>query len=161
MISYLEKPPAEILRGVVTSFWSLEDDARSNSADNIFPDGHVEWTFNLGDPIVRLHENGERERQSHSLIVGQMKRPVRLQPTGKVSLFGVRFHPAGARMLLSMPVAELTEHIQDFDPDGRRYVRPYGTTGGCTVVRNAGRDHGGVCAGEPSFGVESRGSARV
>jgi AraC-like DNA-binding protein len=113
MPAYLEKPPSEKLRGIVTSFWSLEDDGQNGRVENIFPDGHVEWTFNLGDPIVRLHENGERERQPYSLIVGQMRGPVRLRPTGKVKLFGVRFHPGGARMLLSMPVAELTEHIQD------------------------------------------------
>lgn len=113
MPTYLEKPPSEKLRDIVTSFWSLEDDGRSGGVENIFPGGHVEWTFNLGDPIVRLHENGDCERQPHSLFVGQMKGPVRLMPTGTVRLFGVRFHPAGAKSLMKIPMAELTGYIFD------------------------------------------------
>jgi len=113
MSTFLESASTSALKGIVTSFWSLENESGCESAENVFPDGHVEWTFNLGDPFIRLNTDGTLEKQASSLLIGQMKGPVRLLPKGKISLFGIRFHPAGAPAVVSVPIVELTGGIQD------------------------------------------------
>jgi AraC-like DNA-binding protein len=41
------------------------------------------------------------------MVVGQMDRPVRIAPTGRVDLLGIRLRPAGATSILGVPAGEL------------------------------------------------------
>lgn len=75
------------------------------------PDGCVELIFNLAAPFKRYHPNHQIEIQPLALVAGQMRHYAMLQPTGRVKLFGIRFHPGGAFPFLHLPLNELTDQI--------------------------------------------------
>lgn len=107
---YREVKPAAALREMVECFWTLEAEARRGAAaDPVLPDGCVEVVLNFGDPFLEHRDDGSHETQPLRLIAGQMTRPLRIAPTGKVSLIGIRFNPRGARPFLKVAVSELTD----------------------------------------------------
>jgi AraC-like DNA-binding protein len=85
------------------------------SAERILPDGCVELIFNLAEAFKRHHSNRELEIQPQTLVAGQMRRYAMIAPTGRVKLFGVRFHPGGAYPFFQFPLSELTDQIIGFD----------------------------------------------
>ena len=112
---YLEANAIPDLRAYIKRFWSLEYDPADNSAsepETVLPDGCPEIIFNLADRFRRLNAAGY-ETQSATLFAGQMSRSIAIQPTGRVSLFGVRFQPAGAWPLARLSMHELTDQICD------------------------------------------------
>lgn len=117
-MEYRETQPSVQLRGHVKRFWSLEYESTGYLSDPevVLPDGCPEIVFNLSDRFTRLHADFD-ETQPAALFAGQMSRSISIRPTGKVSLFGVRFHPAGAFPMVGVSMHELTDHIVDL-----RYV---------------------------------------
>ncbi len=51
--------------------------------------------------------------QPRAMIVAEVRRPVRVRPTGRVELFGVRFTPVGLRSLLRIPAHEIVDRTLD------------------------------------------------
>src|SRR5438128_6487525 len=102
-MQYLECAPGPRLSKYIRCFWQLEDDASiSNSAEPVLPDGSIEIVFNLADSFRRYHSDNTIETQPKTILVGQMRGPATIQPTGRVSLFGIRFRPYGAFPFLRM-----------------------------------------------------------
>jgi len=101
----------------VECFWLLESrgQPREVAPERIMPDGCIELIFNLADPFKRYHANGVIETQPQTLVAGQMRSYALIEPTGRVKLFGVRFHPGGAFPFLRFPVCELTDSIINFE----------------------------------------------
>lgn len=60
--------------------------------------------FQLGDPFAEFDAQGHSAMQQRSLLTGQLRRPVRIGPTGRVETFGVRFQPGGAHSALGFPL---------------------------------------------------------
>ena len=85
--------------------------ASSYLSDRILPDGCVELIFNYLDPINRLENDDVTEAHSRSFIAGQIKTAIQIQPTGRVGLFGIRFHPHGAYPILKSPLYEFTDKV--------------------------------------------------
>jgi AraC-like DNA-binding protein len=71
--------------------------------------------FHLGDPFEQLDQDGISEQQPMAMMVGQMQRYLLIQPTGKVSVLGVRFWPGGAYPFLQIPQHEITGRVLDLD----------------------------------------------
>src|ERR1700732_646977 len=113
---YEELHPPEPLSKLVKCIWVMESSAGgSNQEERILPDGCTEIVFNLADPFEQQEADGSRERQPLTLLVGQMQRPVLIGPTGRVSLLGIRFWPAGAYPLLRLPQNEIANQILNLD----------------------------------------------
>lgn len=115
-MNYAEARPSRRLASFIKCFWTLEYSGSSTSdapAEPVLPDGCPEIVFNLSDRFLRLHTRHE-ELQPTALFVGQMRSSISIKPTGNVSLFGVRFQPAGAYPLVRFPLSELTDQIIDF-----------------------------------------------
>lgn len=113
-MKYREAAPSPRISNVVKRYWSLESDALATDPETILPDGCPEIVFNLSDRFQRVAGPGS-ELQPATLFAGQMSRSISVRPTGKVSLFGVRFHPAGAYALGRIPQNELTNRILDIE----------------------------------------------
>lgn len=113
---YRTFPPSPRLAQYVECFWTLESEEKTSSLspERILPDGCVEIIFNLADPFRRYHFDGAVEVQPRTLIAGQMQHHALIEPTGRVKLFGVRFHPGGAYRVFHFPVSELTNRIISF-----------------------------------------------
>ena len=113
---YQEYRPAEPLTSHVKCLWILNSDSSvSTSPERILPDGCTEIVFHLGDPFEQHHQDGTTERQPMAMLVGQMRRHLLIQPTGKVSVLGVRFWPGGAYPFLQIPQHEITGRVLDLD----------------------------------------------
>lgn len=111
-MEYRESHPSLNLSSHIKLFWSLEYCAKGEKSqvETILPDGCPEIVFNLSDRFKRLH-SGFDETQPATLFAGQMSRSISIRPTGHVSLFGVRFHPAGAFPMGGPSMHELTDNI--------------------------------------------------
>lgn len=88
---YLEYPPAPDLARIVERYWVLE--AASTGVQRIFPDGHAELVFHLGDRV---------RGQADTLLIGQMTRWVDILPEGWLRVFGVRLRPEAAMRMLPL-----------------------------------------------------------
>ncbi len=113
-MNYQEIRPSQFLSNHIKLFWSLNylSEGEQSQSETILPDGCPEIVFNLSDRFKRLHPDFD-ETQPAALFAGQMSRGISIRPTGQVSLFGVRFHPAGAFPMSRFSVHELTDKIVD------------------------------------------------
>ena len=94
----------------------------------IIPDGCVEIVLNFGDLFVRHEPGGAVYRQPRRLVAGQTTGPVTVAPTGRVDLWGVRFHPWSGAAFLGLSAAELRERVEGLDasPAADRLLAPLG-----------------------------------
>jgi AraC-like DNA-binding protein len=108
--SQFDVPPH--LEPWVDGVWHLEGDtaAEAASPQRIFPDGCPEIVVHAGPPFLEIGDRGVH-RQPAQLIVGQMVRPVSLQPVGRADVWGIRLHPWGAGLVFDGPGAALTGSI--------------------------------------------------
>jgi AraC-like DNA-binding protein len=102
--------PSPALARYVHCYWTLSGCA-SMEPQTIFPDGRMEFVFQLGDPFERVYEDGTRVTQGKCLLVGQMPHPVTIAPAGKVRSIGVRFRPHGAQAFLRFPLDEVASRL--------------------------------------------------
>lgn len=114
---YLEKQPSPHLAEYVKCFWSMEDSAPATLAapEPVVPDGCLEIVFNLADRFHRFHAANDIETQPATIVAGQMRRSVLIKPTGRISLFGIRFQHAGAFPFFQFSLSELTDRIESID----------------------------------------------
>ncbi len=114
---YDEIQPSHALSRHVKCFWALSIDELDavGEPETVLPDGSLEIVFNLADRFRRFHADGKVEVQPRAIVVGQMRRFVKIQPTGKVDLFGVRFQTAGAYHFFKCSLSDLTEKIVELD----------------------------------------------
>ena len=113
-MKYAEIEPSPGLANVVEVFWSLRGSAQpgrveSADADRILPDGCPEIVVNRAESFRRLHEDGGSHRQDEVILVGALRRAIRIAPEGSVDLFGIRLRPGGLFPLFGAPAHELTD----------------------------------------------------
>ena len=116
-MNYLEIRPQAPLSPYVECFWSLQGNATSTApiSQSVYPDGCMELIFHCGDSFKRHSCKGVWELQPRQFLVGQMKRPVLLRPTGRIDVFGIRFRPAGAYLFLTVPARDITGRFVRLD----------------------------------------------
>lgn len=96
-LEYLEYAPAGPLAARVRCLWALRAPVDPAAAfEPVFPDGCPEVVLNLAAPFERA-QAGEVEQQARALLVGQLLEPIRLRPTGRTDIVGIRFQPWGLR----------------------------------------------------------------
>jgi AraC-like DNA-binding protein len=106
--------------------------AAADAPQRVMPDGCIELIVHLGDAFAAVSaDTGASTRQSTSMMVGMLTRPILLQPPAAVDTIGVRFRPGGAYpFVVGVPVAELTDRAIDLDDlwgaFGRRLVEQLG-----------------------------------
>lgn len=107
MLSYSEIAPSAPLARFVKCFWRLRGHAGdAPPVERILPDGAFELVFHFGDPFLA---NGAA--QPHAILVGQIRRPTLVTPSGNADVLGVRFHVGGAAAFFREPMSEYRDHI--------------------------------------------------
>jgi AraC-like DNA-binding protein len=110
VMRYEEFPPPPDLARHVRCAWVFE--AAPDPAappQRIVPDGRCELVIHGGDAFAESGLDGVERIQPRVLFAGQLSRPLWLRATGRAEVYGVRFHPAGARRFLGMPLAKATD----------------------------------------------------
>jgi AraC-like DNA-binding protein len=111
VLEYREFRPRPPVARFVECFWTLTGPAPASAPpERILPDGCMELVLNCAAPFRRYLARGAFEQQPLRMLVGQMDHYIQIQPTGRVDILGIRFHPAGARAFLPMPMCELAGH---------------------------------------------------
>src|SRR5215217_5419008 len=109
-IHYREIRPAGALAPYVRCIWRLRGES-DGTTEPIIPDGCAEIVLNLADPFVRHTSPGASHRQPRRLIAGQITRALSLEPSGRIDLWGIRFHPWCAASFLGVSASELRDQV--------------------------------------------------
>lgn len=107
-MNYQTFEPNKDLSGLIKCYWTLE--APKDEAPNkqtVVPDGCMEMIFHYGDLYKQYTENGNSIIQPKCFVIGQLTRPLEIQPTGKIGIFSVRFHPDGFLPFTTIPIKEM------------------------------------------------------
>jgi AraC-like DNA-binding protein len=133
-MDYQQVAPAPRLAPFVECVWTLEGHASDLGPDDqpVLPDGRPELIVHFADPFDRLWTGGRVERQAAILFAGQLDAQLVLQPTGRVSVLGVRFHPFGAAALLRDPQVRLVGRTVALDAVDSRLQRDLSIIRGLT-----------------------------
>ena len=109
---YDEIGPPATLASHVRCIWRLRGPASEAApAEPIVPDGCVEIVLNLADPFIRHTEGGASHSQSLRLVTGQLSRAITIAPSGRMDLWGIRFHPWAAAAFLNVQGTELRDRM--------------------------------------------------
>lgn len=109
---YRESYPSPSLQFFIDRYWSVEYDGSSDApVEPVLPDGCPEIVFNLADRFQRIPSFGDVEMQTSAIVSGQIRKRILIRPTGRVSLFGIRFRPHAAAGFLGVGMSSLTDHV--------------------------------------------------
>jgi AraC-like DNA-binding protein len=97
----------------VADFWIMRDPGPDAMSDGhrIFPDGFMEFVFQLGEPFQQRQADGEWRQQAAELLVGQMERFVDVRPTGAIHTVGIHFRPAGLAAFVAGDLSRFRNQI--------------------------------------------------
>jgi AraC-like DNA-binding protein len=109
-MKYHELHPLPPLAPFVRCVWTLEGDADAvgPAMQAVLPDGRPELIVHLGDPFDRIEDAESTVRQPPILFAGQLTSALRLRPTGRIAVAGVRFHADSAAILTTLPQHRLS-----------------------------------------------------
>jgi AraC-like DNA-binding protein len=105
--------PAIKLQAVLECYWSVE--GSEVSTQKIIPDGFTEIIFHFGDPYSVSSEGTTASIQPYFIIAGQLTKPIFLTPTGRSSVFGIKFKPTGIWKLFDCAMAPLTNRTENLN----------------------------------------------
>lgn len=100
--------PGADLAPFVECYWTLESQKEKTPERNtIVPDGRMKMIFHYGAPYKRYTENGDSIILPKCFVIGQLTRPIEVEPTGQTGTFFVCFHPYGFLPFATMPIKEM------------------------------------------------------
>lgn len=108
---YLELPPPPSLADIVHCFWFLSGDLSGTEEQPVVADGRLEIILHLAVPFEARDGNAAWYPQANALMAGQLTAPIRVRPVGESDVVGIRLRTDGARALLAIPLAELTDRV--------------------------------------------------
>ena len=114
-MNYTEYIPSDALRDYVKCYYVFEAGDRQIIHDHAFATGCVEVMFNLDGSQWETQVNGNYIQTARVELWGQIVRPLPIRLQGKSSMFGIRFHPFGAALLLNHDVSLFNDQIVDLD----------------------------------------------
>lgn len=104
-MNYQTFEPDQDLAAFVKCYWTLESPKEETpEKQTIVPDGCMEMLFHYGDLYKQYLDNGNSMIQPRCFVIGQLTRPLEIEPTGETGIFSVRFHPEGFLPFTSIPI---------------------------------------------------------
>ena len=109
-MDYKTFEPIKDLSGFVQCYWTLESGSPEIlQKQTIIPDACMEMIFHYGDLYREYTENGNSIIQPRCFVIGQLTKPLEIEPTGETSIFSVRFQPGGFFPFFTVPIKELED----------------------------------------------------
>jgi len=107
-MNYQTFEPNKDLDLLIKCYWILESPKeKTPEKQTIVPDGCMEMIFHYGDLYRQYTENGNSIIQPRCFVIGQLTRPLEIEPTGKTGIFAVRFYPDGFLPFATAPIKEM------------------------------------------------------
>lgn len=107
-MNYQTFEPSNALATLIKCYWTLEsknDDTYKRQT--IVPDGCMEMIFHYGDLYRQYARDNESTIQPQCFVIGQLTRPLEIEPTGETGIFSVRFYPNGFLPFATIPIKEM------------------------------------------------------
>lgn len=116
-MEYSEYLPSGPLKNYINCFWIIESEKPmfESQWDRTLPDGSLEIVFHLKDAMLRKSLTGQPEKESESILIGQVTKPYLFRSTGEVSMLGVRFFPHSAHHFFDIAVNEVNDSAPDLE----------------------------------------------
>lgn len=100
--------PSSDLTALVKCYWTLESPKEEiPEKQTIVPDGCMEMIFHYGDLYKQYIGDRYSIIQPKCFVIGQLTRPLEIEPTGETGIFAVRFHPNGFLPFTNIPIKEM------------------------------------------------------
>ncbi|KUG13014.1 helix-turn-helix transcriptional regulator [Elizabethkingia miricola] len=107
-MNYQTFEPDQDLAAFIKCYWTLESpEEETPEKQTIVPDGCMEMIFHYGDLYKQYLNNGNSIIQPRCFVIGQLTRPLEIEPTGETGIFSVRFHPEGFLPFTTIPIKEM------------------------------------------------------
>jgi len=107
-MNYQTFEPCRDLSALIKCYWTLESPKEDTpNKQTVVPDGCMEMIFHYGDVYKQYAENGDSIIQPRCFVIGQLTKPLEIEPTGRTGIFSVRFHPDGFLPFATIPIKEM------------------------------------------------------
>ena len=107
-MNYKTYPPSKELSTFIKCFWTLESPLeKEQKKQRIIPDGCMEMIFHYGDLYKQYLEDGNFIIQPKCFVFGQITEALEIEPTGRIGIFAIRFHPNGFTPFSSIDVNKM------------------------------------------------------
>jgi hypothetical protein len=98
---YQEILPGERLKSYVKCYYTFESDSNVELDDVVFPGGHMEIIFNLGEGIWQSSVNEVFTTTPPVELWGKLTQPLAVKSVGKNKMLGIRFYAHSAAYFLN------------------------------------------------------------
>ena len=112
-MKYTEILPGERLKPYVKCYYLFESEASVELEDTVFPGGHIEVIFNLGEGKWKSAVNEQFQTTPEIELWGQITRPLPVQSVGKNKMLGIRFFAHSAACFFKEEVWEFNDRVSD------------------------------------------------
>lgn len=110
---YKEILPGEKLRPYVQCYYTFDSETTVEIDDTVFPGGHMEIIFNLGDGIWQSSVNDVFHPTPPIELWGKLTQPLAVKAVGKNKMLGVRFYAHSAAFFLNEELSEFNNQVAD------------------------------------------------
>ncbi|MEM6864709.1 MAG: DUF6597 domain-containing transcriptional factor, partial [Bacteroidota bacterium] len=106
-MDYRTYEPDSDLKAIIKCYWTLEGDESDIQRQVIVPDGCMEMIFHFADLYKQFLVEDTFVIQPRCFLMGQLSKPLEIEPTGKTGIFSVRFHPDGFLPFVSFRMTQI------------------------------------------------------
>ncbi len=101
------------MKPYVKCFYIFESESNVELDDTIFPGGHMEIIFNLGEGIWKSSVNEVFHTTPQVELWGQITQPLSIKSLGRHTMLGIRFFTHSAAYFLNEEVWEFNNQVSD------------------------------------------------
>jgi AraC-like DNA-binding protein len=112
-MKYTEIIPGERLKPYIKCYYTFESDSNVELDDTVFPGGHMEIIFNLGEGIWKSFVNQEFCPTPQVELWGKLTQPLPVKSVGRNMMLGIRFYAHSAACFLNEEVWEFNDQVAD------------------------------------------------
>jgi len=114
-MTYLEFLPSQHLQAFVKCYFLFESDAQTEFEDSVFPGGHMEIIFNLGDSIWQSAREDKFHTTPKIELWGQLTTALRVRTKGRNAMLGIRFQAHAASLILREDILAFNNKISSLE----------------------------------------------
>src|SRR4051812_26037830 len=112
---YTEIIPGEKLRPYIACYYTFESDSNVELDDTVFPGGHMEIIFNLGEGVwkSKLPVKEEFHPTPPIELWGKLTQPLPVKSVGKNKMLGIRFYAHSAACFINEELSAFNDQVAD------------------------------------------------
>ncbi|MEM9984393.1 MAG: helix-turn-helix transcriptional regulator [Bacteroidota bacterium] len=109
-MEYHTYPPDPDLGTLIKCHWTLHIPKEvPKGRQQVLSDGCMDLIFNFGDEVYRILPDETHLVQPTSFVLGQITRPMWIEPMGEVETFAVRFRPGSFSYFTRRPMTDMAD----------------------------------------------------